>query len=241
MKHRLDLDFLSLLAAATREGGISWRHVGGDGYRSTSEVYNLSWLYWYRVDGITIGRMGLIVAIQDQSLAFPWGTEGMEVAKQLLNEIDGKWISYHFGLVKGCKEMLPNDLPSTPVVRMQQPCIMVLSLLRQATQAGEILWRQDRDNPNSFYSHFNHKKMEITFRQPADYDENPIGNLVVELLLEGANIPFACGTDGYFLIEEILSFSIPDYQRAIRDREAALAREIESLRRMIRQSPAEEK
>jgi hypothetical protein len=239
MKHELEIQFLALLAMATRKKVLSWEPLTGDCYRSSgdSRSYDLHWLYWYSATGITLGRQGVVLSFQDQHATFLWGTTGMEAAKDLLDAIDDKWKLYHGRIREGCVSMLPHDHSSSHTERMHHPCLRVLALLLQATKDGAMKWTQDNQNPNLFSSAKDNRKVEIAFLEPVDSEDRPIGPLMAQLSLPTANVVFACGTDGFFLIEEIVSLSVSDWRTRLNVAEAALQEEIGYLQQLVSLPP----
>ena len=235
MKRDLEIQIVALLAMATRKKVLSWEPLTGDCYRSggDSRSYDLHWLYWYSATGITLGRQGVVLSFQDQHATFLWGTTGMEAAKDLLDTIDDKWKLYHGRIREGCASMLPHDYSSSHIGRMHHPCLRVLALLLQATKDGAMKWTQDNQNPNLFSSLMDHRKFEIAFLAPADSEDRPIGPLMAQLSLPTANLVFACGTDGFFLIEEILSLEVSEWRTRFDVIEASLQTEIGYLQQLV--------
>jgi hypothetical protein len=69
----------------------------------------------------------------------------------------------------------------------------------------------------------------VQFLTPIDYQSKPVRNLVARLSLPLTNLAFACGTDGFFLIEEILAAAFPDFGEKLMSSLASLRAEIDLL------------
>ncbi|VTS00222.1 unnamed protein product [Tuwongella immobilis] len=135
----------------------------------------------------------------------------MAEARKLLEKIDASWTAHHSRIDEKCRLFITQNSSFSKANIMSQSSLIFLSQLLLATKNGSIRWSYNELNPNSFYTEFMNHAIVIDLLQPIDSHETPLGNLVAKVTLPGATIAFACGTDGFFTIEEILASSFPEF------------------------------
>lgn len=209
---------VDLVALATRRELIAWSHTGGDNYEGYFGMYflRLHWLYWYGPEGITLGRQGAVLSCDNVDVVCLCGTECFSAMALLLSLIEKKWQDFSDGVSHDCARIMSDNL-SGQKQSADLECEAFLERLHFASMSGKLKWVPSADEKRVYLADTVECDLEIKFLNPADYDEKPLQDLVVQLSLPKATILYACGTKGYFVIEDMLSYSVPEIKEK-RDR-----------------------
>lgn len=243
MKQRLIIGLVDALTSATIANKISWTAMPGDCYGASisNRILHLHWLYWYNKEGTTLDRQGVIITIQEQDLTLVWGTAGIRAVERLLDAIDDKWRTYHQRIRNACVKIvavlggnMDDNLAGSP---FHDDCARLLSVILKATESGEIVWRRKTEDGNEYYASTKRHPIEIRFLQPVDCEERTVGKLVARLSIPNVDLSFVSGSEGYFMIEEILSRSISEFRDRILREQAMIRVEIDILNRALKVKP----
>lgn len=235
MKQNLQARLVSLLCAATEQGEIVWQQLPGQCYHTVkpTAAYHLRWLYWYNQSGITIDRQGIIVSAGSIDMSFLWGTSGVRQARKLLEAIDDTWLKHHRQIDQECLSMNDNHPQRVLSERKHDACLQLLFHMMSATKSGVISWGRGPSDFDIFYADYAGRRICVTYLKPADQEDRPLGNLVAEVSFQTANIRFACGTDGFFMLEEMLAIAFKDRRQKLDEDVDLLRVEIAALSQLV--------
>lgn len=235
MKRLLRLQLLSSLVDATKLGIIQWQKMPNHSYVACnrSKQYQLNWLYWYDSSGITIDRQGAIISASEINLPILWGTQGIELLSKLLIMLDAQW-SHHIKRIDSSIYSLLYYTPyEGPYMVNHDLCLQLLSQLLIATRSGSVTWHRSAVHDSVIFTEYNERKISFEYLRPIDYNERPLDGLVVKLILPNASVNFACGTDCYFIVEEIFAAGFKDCQLKLERSVQQLRDEVAALKQLM--------
>lgn len=236
MNHTHISEIMSLLLVTTKANRLQWKTLVGDAYRASAEarVYEIDWLYWYDLSGIALGRMGFVLSVNDCNVVLLRGVDDYKYAEALLNEIECKWKKYHLSIHEACHSMISKIGLTNSLAPEEQQCQLMLHLLLRASQNGLVKWVEDKSRSDSYYAMLGGDKIEVDFVSPADTHDRPLSRLIVSLTLPEVVMAYACGTEGYRLIEEMLSISIQSFSERLNQIDKILTVEIDFLKQLLK-------
>jgi hypothetical protein len=211
-------ELLKLLIEATRKRAVIWSDSGGDYYCTDNDEFGLSWLSWFNSEGISIGRQGMVLNSRIHRQCCLWGTNSIQQIASLLSEIDVGWKEYFDVVFSECDKHMNGVKDSTN--DWQDACMALLNRLNAATKDGSTVWKAE--GAKTYVTEIDRTKYSITYLQPVDYNDIALTDMVVQLSFPRVTVEFVCGTDGYFAIEEMLAFCIPELRNRLIEKLAAL-------------------
>lgn len=219
----LSLRLIRVLIENTVTKAIEWKPAGYDCFVSDVGKASIIWTYWYNAEGITTGRQGTIVRCCDSMVPVFWGTEGMSLLAALLREIDPAWAGYFERLQKNSENTMASQ--STHSDSWQKSTLDLLRRVNAATINGVIQWRCVCEHPFAAVAEI--AQMKISRLYPVDFTDVTLPSLAAEVSIPGCNLSFVSGTEGFDLIEQVLSNAFPSIAEEIRHRNRCITQAIE--------------
>ena len=222
---------IASLICKTKEHAIEWIATGPEGYKSVTNRFSLKWLHWYDSSGFSLDRRALVLSSEVVHIPLFNGTQNAYRALDLLRLIDPAWQSYISNIQIGLTSMNTQSDSSCDLPNLHDACLYFLRAVLESTRNGLVKW--ERESDHSFVgSSLANPYIKFTYLVPADYFDSPLGPLVIRLSISNATLSFTCGTDGFYLIEEILANAFDDLMIRYKSSIEAIKSEADYLARL---------
>jgi hypothetical protein len=236
-RKRVHRDFLNCVFRASYRNSIRWQLAGGIGerYRAISRLANtqigvrLFWLH-DRDEGRQ-EKLLTAVTIAKIRLLFDFGTPNCELVLQSL-AAGGIPIAdttpATAGMVRIMRRQahqLSEKQIASRLRRWQQRVNETLLLLHGAATSGNLQLRRITTDPTRYLGSLGSHEVAIDFFSPMVSDTERVKNAYVILRIDGCIVQFGAGTDGMYLVCEIVSL-YDSKARAALDREISVTQEL---------------
>ncbi len=244
----LQLKLIDLLQEATSKKLLHWIELDPDISVSalSGRNYRIEWVWWYNHEGITIDRQEVAISAGPLRFCFAWGTVGIRESLTLLGSAFAEWKDHIERIANATSKSMEEFRVAFPV----QPASVASSdhelirqllwMLREATLKDRLRWHVAGPNdPNIYKSSIGTHEVIIEILHPTMNEDVRDVSVVARLRGLIAQHDFCSGSEGMYIIEEILAHGVPEWRREYERRIESLQSEIAFLNSVLSSSKGE--